>query len=284
MINFIDGAIEDFLDDKASLSEIDISFEMPTKAWSGGLTKTTVNLYLFDLRENTELRDSVWALSAHGDGTVTQKKAPVRIDLFYMGTVYSVKEKKEKILEEHRLLGSILSAVHTYAFIPENPYLIDNLPEATPPLPRIPIEAVHPKFLDEQGGMQLWSAVDQFMKPAVFIKVTVPIGTDRSVDSRMVLAKVIEYTGPSETYVRLGGIVTDGGSGPTPIEGAKMSLQNSSGKEVDRTQTDAEGKFLFQRVADGSYTIEIDAEGFQIRRVEIAKASEVKKEKLIIAL
>ena len=208
MISLIDGAIEDFFREEASLSVADISFQIPTKAWSSGLEKAPINLYLFDIRENTELRKNEWETVTRSDSTVTQQKPPARVDLFYMITAYSDKEKNAKIFEEHQLLSRMLAVVHNFAFIPEDPYLIDNLPGISP-IPKIPIEAVHPKFLDEQGGFQLWSAIDQFLKPAVYIKVTVPIELHRTVEHQMVLAKVTKYVTVSETFVQLGGIVTE---------------------------------------------------------------------------
>ncbi len=36
--------------------EIDIEFDQPNREWSAKLTKPTVNMFLYDLRENAELR------------------------------------------------------------------------------------------------------------------------------------------------------------------------------------------------------------------------------------
>ena len=39
---------------------VDIVFDAPTKEWAAGLSSPTVNLFLYDLRENLEKRDSAW--------------------------------------------------------------------------------------------------------------------------------------------------------------------------------------------------------------------------------
>jgi len=285
MISLIDEAIKDFLIKEASLLDVDVSFEVPTKEWSGGLDKTTINLYLFDIRENTELRKNQWEAVRNNDGTITQQKPPARVDLFYIVTPYSTStQQNAKILEEHHLLSKILAVVHNYSFIPKEPYLTDNLLGISP-IPEIPIEAVHPKFLDEQGGFQIWSALDQFLKPAVYIKVTIPIELQQKIKSTMALAKILKYKTPQlETFVQLGGIVTDSASEPSPISGAEMNLLDSSGKVLEKKSTDENGRFLFKSVADGKYTIKADAEGYQEKAVDIDRISEAKMEKLIIRL
>ena len=284
MINFIDEAIKDFLLTEASLSDTDVSFVIPSKEWSSSVDKTTVNLYLIDGRENTELRRNEWEADRKSDGSITEKKPPVRIDLFYMTTAYSTKNGNAGILEEHYLLGAILAAVYSHAFIPEDPYLTDNLPPGMP-VPKIPIESVHPKFLDEQGGFQVWSAVDQFLKPAVYLKVTIPIQLQQKVEKEAVLAKIMKYETPQpEIFVQMGGIVTDNASDPSVIFGAEVKLLDLDGKVVDTKRTGSDGNFLFKDVADGKYSLLVVAAGYREKSVAIDKASEVGKEELIIKL
>ena len=39
---------------------VDIAFDAPSREWSGQLSKPTVNLFLYDLREAESLRASEW--------------------------------------------------------------------------------------------------------------------------------------------------------------------------------------------------------------------------------
>ncbi len=191
MISLIDEAIKGFLITEASLSDVDISFEVPTKEWSGGLDVTTTNLYLFDIRENTELRKNQWEAVRNNNGTITQQRPPAKIDLFYMITAYSTSTQGNANILEHHLLSKILAVVHNHFFIPQS-YLTVNFSDILP-VPEIPLEVVHPKFLDEQGGFQLWSAIDQFLKPAIYIKVTVPIELQKEITTTAVLTKMMKY-------------------------------------------------------------------------------------------
>ena len=37
-------------------NEVDIKFDLPKREWAAKLSRSTLNLYLYDIQENTELR------------------------------------------------------------------------------------------------------------------------------------------------------------------------------------------------------------------------------------
>lgn len=56
--------------------EVDIAFDQPTREWSSSISKPTVNLYLYSIQENKELRDpNAWYPSA-GPTTPPSKPGP----------------------------------------------------------------------------------------------------------------------------------------------------------------------------------------------------------------
>jgi hypothetical protein len=87
-----------------SKSEIEISFDRPTRDWSGRLSRPTLNLFLFDIRERKDLRDDVPVVSQNENGMAVRQTPPRRIDLTYLVTVW-IKE----IEDEHRILALGLS-------------------------------------------------------------------------------------------------------------------------------------------------------------------------------
>jgi hypothetical protein len=114
MIQDVDDTLKALLVQKAPIDTtlIDIKFEMPNKDWSAGVSKPTINLYLYDVRENHELRSSQGTLVRNGNaGTVT--RAPVRMDLTYMISAWTT-----DIADEHQLLGQILNALLQYPLLP----------------------------------------------------------------------------------------------------------------------------------------------------------------------
>ena len=65
-----------------------------------------VDLFLYDVRENRELRTNDWELDRPGNGSVTRHRAPRRVDCSYLITAWAGDP-----LSEHRLLGRVLRAL-----------------------------------------------------------------------------------------------------------------------------------------------------------------------------
>ena len=49
-------------------NEIDIAFDQPKREWSARLTKPTINLFMYDLRENVQYRNMAIDVVALGEG------------------------------------------------------------------------------------------------------------------------------------------------------------------------------------------------------------------------
>ena len=81
--------------------EVDIRFDQPTREWSARLSRPTLNLFLYDLRENLKLRASQqWTITRNKDGSATQRRTPARMDLHYMLTAWA-----READDEHNLLA-----------------------------------------------------------------------------------------------------------------------------------------------------------------------------------
>ena len=100
MINDLDETLKQLLIQKAQLdpAEVDISFDTPTRDWSTPVTRPTINLYLFDIRENRTLRELDWDDEPSGYGQVRRKRLPLRMDLSYMVTCWTSATE-----DQHRL-------------------------------------------------------------------------------------------------------------------------------------------------------------------------------------
>lgn len=114
MIQDVDATLKALLVQKVpiDLAEIDIRFEVPTKEWSTGVNRPTLNLFLYDIRENLELRSNQRLRSGNG-GAVTVSPAPVRIDLCYMITAWTA-----DVSDEHLLLGRVLTTLLRFPLLP----------------------------------------------------------------------------------------------------------------------------------------------------------------------
>src|SRR3712207_9181724 len=55
---------------------IEIAFDAPTREWSGQLSAPAVNLFLYDLRESEEHRESGWTRRRLGGEVITASPPP----------------------------------------------------------------------------------------------------------------------------------------------------------------------------------------------------------------
>src|SRR5947208_11641903 len=86
-------------------SKADVAFDAPTKEWSSRRNTPTVDLYLYDIREELEQREVMWESVRDDSGFVTERRPPARrFELSYLVTAWTQRPE-----DEHRLLSSLLS-------------------------------------------------------------------------------------------------------------------------------------------------------------------------------
>jgi hypothetical protein len=188
MLSDIDETIKQLLIKKGGIDpeSIDISFEMPNREWSTTLSRPTVNIYLYDIRENHKLRGLEWAVTKDKNGIATRKKNASRIDVSYLITVWT-----SDILDEHRLLWQVLAALFRHQDIPED-ILSGPLSEN-----RYPVTAVtaQPDGLFNNPA-DFWSALDNEIKPSLNYVVTLPLDTDTAFSAPVVKTKILRFKPP----------------------------------------------------------------------------------------
>src|SRR5690606_38243794 len=94
MIRDLDATIQTLLETLAppgsELADADISFDLPDAEWRGSLANLTVNCYLYDVRENLELRTNERLIQRSELGVpMALRRPPVRIDCTYCITAWS---------------------------------------------------------------------------------------------------------------------------------------------------------------------------------------------------
>src|SRR5437763_11739081 len=86
-------------------SKADVAFDAPTKEWSSRRNTPTVDLYLYDIREDLEQREVMWESVRDDSGFITERRRPARrFKLSYLVTAWTQRPE-----DEHRLLSSLLS-------------------------------------------------------------------------------------------------------------------------------------------------------------------------------
>jgi hypothetical protein len=183
MIRDLDDTIEQLLQSRApadsELAAATISFDLPDTQWRAGLEALTVNCYLYDIRENKELRTNEQPIQRSADlKRAIRRQAPVRIDCAYCITAWSP-AADESILEEHRLLSQVLRVLLQHPTIPAD-VLQGNLVSQIPPFPTVIASAEGVKNQPE-----FWGALDQQLKPSLNYVVTLVMSLDDPPDQLM---------------------------------------------------------------------------------------------------
>ncbi len=252
-------------------SEVEIKFDQPKREWSARLSRPTLNVFLYDIRENQKLRQTqpLWELKQNPDGTVTQRRKPTRVDLHYMITAWAAEAE-----DEHRLLGRALAVLFRFPFLPA-----DLLSESLQDQP-VPIPMMVAQYDELRNPTDIWNVLDNEMRPALaciltlavdpYVPLVAPLVRVRELRigpaPRPWLEQLDEQTEP-DLFWTIGGTIRgdpDTG-GPLDAERVRLILLER-GLEVT---LQPEGRFAIGRLEAGEYTLEVTVEGRQPRRYPI---------------
>ena len=244
MFQDLDATLQAILDDPQTpddLRNAEVSFESPDKDFKP--PQSLVNLFLYEVQENRELRDNAPVMERVGDQYVSHQP-PMRIDCTYLVTTWSTKTGGLKTAEEHRLLGLALLWLGRFPVI-ANGYLqgsLKNPPQAYP----LPVMVAQMK--EDQGMGQFWSALGISPRPAFSLTITLTIQPFDQADQYPIVQAVRMETasliGPA-----LAGRVQD--KTLAPVAGARVTVAEN-GQSVT---TDQAGHFSFDALAPGQYTL-----------------------------
>ena len=192
MINSIDETIETFFRDFLPEDQFELSFNPPNKEWVSRLSgdKPVVNIYLYDIRENTQLRSNQWEVYKKEDGSYTKEPPLIRLNLYYLITVWSP-DTSDGVIEEHYVMGLIFSNLFRYSKIP--PEFFQGEIRRIKPQPEIPISAASEDAFKEQGIGQFWSTMELSWKPALYLTVTAPIALPSHIKGKLVTTKISKF-------------------------------------------------------------------------------------------
>jgi hypothetical protein len=250
--------------------EIDVSFDQPKREWSARLSRPTLNLFLYDLRENTRLRQTSqeWEVRRLANGTTEKRRRVTRIDLHYIITAWATEPE-----DEHRLLGRTTMALLRTPQMPDN-LLPDSLKDQPSP---ITLHVAQADGLDKPTD--LWNVLDNQMRPAITCVVTVSMDPYTPLIGGIVRTREIRFGqlaepakqqtmlagGDSLTYWTIGGRVQSSKA----LDHLRVTVVET-GLAVPLRD---DGTFSIGHLQAGAYTLEIAAEGRQTSRHKIAVPS-----------
>lgn len=260
MINDLDRSIEALLlMELGSPLAFDLSFAIPGKDFAPiSAARNTLNLYLYDIRENRDLRAVAPYLLRHPGGRIERKfPPPARIQASYCITAWSpamAASGANPSLDEHRLLALVLRALLRHPELPPAALVGTLAGQALPP----PTIAGLPQ--SDKAINDFWSAIGGQLRPSIDFRVTLSLDYLDPVEGPMVSTSFLQITQPggAEEKIQIGGQVRDGSASPKPIANAWVRLDATAATAI----SDENGCFVFQNVARGNHEIRVRAVGY----------------------
>lgn len=250
MIDDLDDALRALLVREIPIrnNEVDVGFDQPRRDWSARLSRPTLNLYLYDLRENVRLRreQTQRAIERRPDSVLTQRQG-IRVDLHYLVTAWATAPE-----DEHRLLARTLLALLRNAEMPD-----DLLPEGLQDQPNpIPLKVAQPDTLDKPSD--LWSVLDNNQRPGLVLTTTLAFNPYEPVLKPLTRTAQFKF-----------GQADDPGNGQGYISisfnvRSRRPLNNLQVRLIERNSLadkQPNGEFGIRNIKPGDYTLEVTAEG-----------------------
>ena len=151
-------------------SDVDIAFDAPTREWAAHRNTPTVDLYLYDIREDLQRRTVAWEPVRDENGRVTERRPPDRMyKLSYLVTAWTQRPE-----DEHRLLSAMLYCFLRHERLPEDVLAGVLAGTVAPVLATIALPPPPDRSLSD-----VWSALGGELKPSLDLVVTAPFEVRR---------------------------------------------------------------------------------------------------------
>ena len=219
---------------------VEISFDAPSREWSGKLTGPAVNMFLYDVREARERATS--SPEPRGDVLLSP---PLRLALTYAVTAWT-----KAVEDEHRLLSQVLSILFSHARLPEG--VLGERPNAV----RGPVETAVGRPREDKADF--WNAVGGQYKASIdyVVQIVIESGTrfERGPEVRTRTIRMrrsdVRVSSVEELH-GLGGTVSDAQG--EPVAHAWIALPGVGAWAA----SDHAGRFRLARVAAGTHQVRV---------------------------
>jgi uncharacterized protein DUF4255/carboxypeptidase family protein len=252
MIRAMDETIKHLILQKGGFktADVDIRFDQPTRDWVAGLTKPSINCYLYDIRENRELRSREWIVEREANGQSRKRIAPLRVDLSYLITAWT-----NEVEDEHTVLWRLLVALSSVQTLPETMLKGDLIHQP------YPITTQTAQVTEAMRNLSdLWNVMENELKPAINYTVTLAVDREFVFSGPMVFTKRIDLRQQGidrtpESVLQIAGVVHEKKGAQLPIANAEVWIVERG----QRVHSDRFGRYTFRNVPAGTYTLRVVA-------------------------
>jgi len=148
--------------ERQGFGHVAVVFDAPAREWAVALSGPTLNLFLYDLREATDLREAGWQ-EHRENGSARMTRPPLRLECSYAVTAWA-----RAIEDEHRLLSQALAVLFAHERLPAD-CLAGDLAE--PSAQRYPL-MTRIGAAREDGKADFWNAIGGSYKASIDYLVT----------------------------------------------------------------------------------------------------------------
>ncbi len=247
MLADLDETLRKILIDRIPIrnGEIDIKFDQPKREWSARLSKPTVNMFLYDMRENAQLRRQQFERTRHNGRVVAEQRTAYRMDCFYMITTWAAEAE-----DEHRLMWRTVHALFQYPSLAKES-LTGKLKGHKYD---IPIQLARHDRLTNPA--EVWSALDNELRPTIGYIVTLEMNPWEEVSGpavRYLSMQTKRGTDRSKNtvvseMVRIGGTIK---RDDEAVAGVQVQVKGTGYAAI----TDENGRFRLGSILPGEYTL-----------------------------
>ncbi|HEX6289741.1 MAG TPA: Pvc16 family protein [Herpetosiphonaceae bacterium] len=292
MISELDETIRQILLKEGGFdtADVDVSFDLPNREWSGGISKPTLNCYLFDIRERRQLREEGWDLERRGTNGAARRRPPLHFELTYLITAWT-----RAVEDEHRLLWHVLRTMIRFPIMPTQ-HLQGMLAEYGWP--------IHTSIAQTEGVLkspgEFWSALENHLKPSLSYVVTLALDTEAipagppvlttslrmrpsaqqngdgatesittkpALYTRQVVIDEHDLTVTTDPQGRLNLEGTLRGDHEQPLPDTVITVEGHNHRVI----SDSEGRFRLNGLIPGRYTLAVKTDGRTLRHALIVR-------------
>ncbi|MBK8454772.1 MAG: Pvc16 family protein [Thiofilum sp.] len=155
--------------------------------------RVVLNFFLFEIKENKELRDSVPLVFRSDkdamikDSTIRDamiKRPPMRIDCTYLVTAWSNESNEIKVQQEHQLILEAFYWLNQFPTIPE-----EYLPDEVKGKLHYPIPLTVNHLNNDRNTLEFWQALGIPPRPAFYLTATIEMGMNEKTEPTYLVTK-----------------------------------------------------------------------------------------------
>lgn len=170
MIPEVDRALRELIEREAADSrDVEVVFDAPTKEWASRRNAPTIDIYLYDIREDLRRRERGMINEYDGDRITARRLPPRYFKLSYLVTAWTQRPE-----DEHGLLASLLTCFLRHDALPAD-LLTGVLADLAL---EVPVSIALPPP-EDRAFADVWSALGGELKPSLDVVVTAPTDSGR---------------------------------------------------------------------------------------------------------